>query len=67
MVNVIVSIYYCALVVKAAYNQGPEDELSKISLSFSVKSLTVAMVIVIVIGGIFPQYFFGLARAGPHG
>ncbi len=63
MINVAISLYYYALVVKAAYLQEPEEELPRIPLSLPAKLLTSAMVIFIVIGGIFPHHLYELARA----
>jgi NADH-quinone oxidoreductase subunit N len=62
MVNVLISLYYYALVVKAAFLQEPEEELPAISLSLPDRLLTGAMVIVLVVGGIFPQYLYTIAR-----
>ena len=63
MVNVVISLYYYALVVKAAYLLEPEEELPRIPLSVPTKLLTGALVIVMVGGGIFPHYFYALASA----
>ena len=63
MLNVAVSLYYYALVVKAAYLTEPDEELPPIRLSAPVKLLTALMVTVIVAGGIFPQHLYELARA----
>ena len=62
MINVAISLYYYALVVKAAYLQEPEEELPGIPLSLPAKLLTSAMVIFIVVGGIFPHHLYELAR-----
>lgn len=62
MVNVLISLYYYALVVEAAFLHEPEEELPAISLSLPDRLLTGAMVIVLVVGGIFPQYLYTLAR-----
>lgn len=63
MINVVISLYYYALVVKAAYLLEPEEELPRIVLSFPTRLLTVTMVLVIVVGGIFPHHLYALARA----
>jgi NADH-quinone oxidoreductase subunit N len=64
MVNVAISLYYYALVVKAAYLEESEEEIPRmIPLSLPAKLLTSAMVIFIVVGGIFPHYLYELARA----
>jgi NADH-quinone oxidoreductase subunit N len=63
MINVVVSLYYYVLVVKAAFLLEPEKELPPIYLSAPATILTAVMIIVIVIGGIFPRYLFQLAQA----
>ena len=63
MINVVLSLYYYALVIKAAYFLEPQEDLPKIPLSWPVRMLTVAMMIIIVGGGIFPDYLSALASA----
>lgn len=63
MINVVVSLYYYVQVVKAAFLLEPDEELPTIHLSAPATILTVAMVVVIVVGGIFPRYLFELATA----
>ncbi len=63
MINVVVSLYYYIQVVKAAFLLEPGEELPSIHLSTPATLLTVAMVVVIVVGGIWPGYLFELARA----
>jgi NADH-quinone oxidoreductase subunit N len=63
MINVVVSLYYYIQVVKAAFLLEPNEELPSIHLSVPATILTVAMVLVIVAGGIFPRYLFQLASA----
>ena len=61
MVNVVISLYYYALVVKAAYLIEPEESLPPIHLTLPVKLLTLAMVIVVVAGGIYPRPLYDMA------
>ena len=61
MINVVLSLYYYALVIKAAYFLPAEEDLPVISLSWPVKLLTVVMMMIIIGGGIFPAYFYKLA------
>jgi NADH-quinone oxidoreductase subunit N len=61
MVNVVVSLYYYALVVKAAYLLKPEKELPAIRLSMAARLLVVILVAAIVAGGIFPGHLYSLA------
>jgi NADH-quinone oxidoreductase subunit N len=63
MVNVVISLYYYALVVKAAYLKEPEEALPPIRLTLPARLLTMAMVIVVVGGGIYPQPIYAVARA----
>jgi NADH-quinone oxidoreductase subunit N len=63
MINVVISLYYYALVVKAAYLLKPEQELPRIQLSIPSRLLAVALVIVLVGGGIYPYYLYSLAKA----
>ncbi len=63
MINVAVSLYYYIQVVRAAFVLVPDEELSPINLSAPATILTVVMLFVIVVGGIFPRYLFQLAQA----
>jgi NADH-quinone oxidoreductase subunit N len=63
MINVVVSLYYYIHVVKAAFLLEPDKELPAIRLSGPVALLTVAMIIVIIVGGLFPRYLLQLAEA----
>jgi NADH-quinone oxidoreductase subunit N len=58
---VVLSLYYYALVIKAAYFLPTEEDLPVIILSWPVKLLTVVMIMIIIGGGIFPAYFYELA------
>jgi NADH-quinone oxidoreductase subunit N len=62
MVNVVISLYYYALLIKAAYFLQPADALPPIPLSIPDKILTAAVILVIVTGGFYPTYFYGLAK-----
>jgi NADH-quinone oxidoreductase subunit N len=66
MINVVVSLYYYALVVKAAYLLEPAEASAPIRLSVPTRLLAVMMVIVIVVGGMFPAHLYSLARAAAH-
>jgi len=61
MVNVAVSLYYYALVIKAAYFLPAEEDLPDIILSWPVRLLTIILMTIIIGGGIFPAYFYDLA------
>ena len=63
MINVVVSLYYYIQIIKAAFLLEPDEELPPINLSAPVTILTIVMVVVIVVGGIWPSHLFELARA----
>ena len=63
MVNVVISLYYYILVVKAAYLLEADASLPSLQVSFPTKMLTGALVTAILVLGVFPQYLLELARA----
>ena len=63
MINVVVSLYYYIQVLKAAFLLEPDEELPAIRLSAPATILTAVMVVVIIVGGLFPRYLFQLAQA----
>ncbi|MEJ2222092.1 MAG: NADH-quinone oxidoreductase subunit N [Desulfobacterales bacterium] len=63
MINVVISLYYYLMVLKAAYLLKPESAVSEIQLSPAAKILTVGLIVVMVVVGIFPTYVFELAEA----
>jgi NADH-quinone oxidoreductase subunit N len=63
MVNVVISLYYYALVVKAAYLLPPEKELPEIRLSPAGRALTLLLVTAMVVGGLFPARLYSIAIA----
>jgi len=63
MINVVISLYYYLLVLKAAYLLKPKFAVSEIPLSPPTKVLTIALIIVMVGVGIFPSYVLELAEA----
>jgi NADH-quinone oxidoreductase subunit N len=67
MINVAVSLYFYIQVVKAAFLLEPEEELPPIGLSAPARILAVLMVLVMIVGGIFPRYLFQLASAAVKG
>jgi NADH-quinone oxidoreductase subunit N len=62
-INVVVSLYYYIQVVKAAFLLEPDKEMPAIKLSGPATILTAAMIVVILVGGIFPRYLHQLAKA----
>jgi NADH-quinone oxidoreductase subunit N len=63
MINVVISLYYYLLVLKAAYLLEPEQVQADIELSAPIKMLTGALVLVMVVVGIYPHYLIELTIA----
>ncbi len=63
MINVVISLYYYLLILKAAYLQEPAEELPPLNVSPQIKILAGALVILMVVAGIFPTYLIELASA----
>jgi NADH-quinone oxidoreductase subunit N len=60
MANVVISLYYYLLVVRAAYLLEPEADLPKLQLPPVLKLLTGALV---VVAGIYPRLFLEMSRS----
>jgi len=63
MINVVISLYYYLLILKAAYLLEPEEFQADIELSTPMKILTGALVLVMVVVGIYPHHLIELSRA----
>jgi len=63
MINVVISLYYYILVVRAAYLLEPDETLPRLQLSSPIKILTGALLTVMIAAGVFPHYLLELARA----
>lgn len=63
MINVVISLYYYLLVLKAAYLVEPDQKLPELRISPAVKMLTAALIAAMVTVGIFPTYVLKLAEA----
>ncbi|MCG6917216.1 MAG: NADH-quinone oxidoreductase subunit N, partial [Deltaproteobacteria bacterium] len=63
MINVVISLYYYILVVRAAYLLDSDASLPRLQVSIPTKMLTGALVTAILVFGVFPQYLLELARA----
>ncbi len=63
MFNVVISLYYYLLVLKAVYLLEPDGALPQLRLSPQVKVLTGALIIMMVAVGIFPTYIIEIAEA----
>jgi len=63
MINVVISLYYYLLILKAAYLLEPEQAQADIQLSAPLKMLTGMLVLVMVVIGIYPHHLIELTRA----
>ncbi len=63
MINVVISLYYYLLILKAAYLEEPVEDLPPLDISPPVKILSGVLVVVMVVAGIFPRYLIELAGA----
>jgi len=63
MINVVISLYYYLLVIKAAYLTKPDKEMPELRISPAIKVLSGALIAAIVAVGIFPTYVLRLAEA----
>jgi NADH-quinone oxidoreductase subunit N len=63
MIDVVISLYYYLLILKAAYLLEPEDEQPTLQLSQPTTIITGVLVAVMVVVGIYPTYIFELATA----
>jgi NADH-quinone oxidoreductase subunit N len=62
MINVVISLYYYLLVVRAAYLLKPKEQLPELEVSSSIKVLAGLLIFGMVAGGILPQYIIELSR-----
>ena len=63
MLNVVISLYYYILVVRAAYLLESDETLPRLQVSIPTKMLTGTLVTVIVVVGVFPHHLLELASA----
>jgi len=63
MINVVISLYYYLLVLKAAYLTEPEDGARAPEVPAHIQLLAGALIAVMVIGGIYPRFLIALAQA----
>lgn len=63
MFNVVISLYYYLLVIKAAYLTEPVEELPELRISPRVKVLTGVLVTFTVLAGFWPTWLIEAARA----
>jgi len=63
MINVVISLYYYLLVLKAAYLLESDEDLPDLRVSLPVKMLTGLLIFGMIVGGIFPSQLIKIARA----
>jgi NADH-quinone oxidoreductase subunit N len=66
MINVVVSLYYYLLVIKAAYLLEPKEALPPLNVSPFIKLLSGVLAAVMIAAGLFPYYLIELADAAAH-
>ncbi|MFP4225711.1 MAG: NADH-quinone oxidoreductase subunit N [Desulfobacterales bacterium] len=62
MLNVVISLYYYLLVIKAAYFTEPSGDAAPIPVSTSLQVLAVGLILVMILGGIYPHHLIELAQ-----
>ncbi len=62
MINVVISLYYYLLVIKAAYLLEPAEALPPLGVSFAKKLLAGTSAAVIVVAGFFPYWLVQIAQ-----
>jgi len=63
MINVVISLYYYLLIVRAAYLLRPDEELAPIPVSLANRVFAGVLVTAIIVLGVFPHHLLELARA----
>jgi NADH-quinone oxidoreductase subunit N len=63
MINVVISLYYYILIVRAAYLLESDADLPRLQVSIPTKILTGALVSVMIVFGVFPQHLIEVAKA----
>jgi NADH-quinone oxidoreductase subunit N len=63
MINVVISLYYYLLVLKAAYLDEPARDLPKLALSVPTRVLSMVLIVVIVAVGFYPTTLMEVVQA----
>jgi len=63
MINATISLYYYLMVIRAAYLLEPENECPPLPVDSPTRCLSVALVIMMIYLGIFPDRFLALTQA----
>jgi NADH-quinone oxidoreductase subunit N len=66
MFNVVISLYYYLLVLKAAYLQEPEHDLPALVVSPLTKILAGSLTGVIIVAGFYPTILIRMAGAAAN-
>jgi NADH-quinone oxidoreductase subunit N len=62
MINVVISLYYYLLVIKAAYLLEPKGDRPAVRLSPPVRLLSGTLIAVMIVAGFFPYYLIQIAE-----
>ena len=62
MINVLISLYYYLLILKAAYLEEPAKDAPEIAVSMPDKALMAATAVFIVVAGFYPAHLIQIAR-----
>jgi len=62
MINVVISLYYYLLVLKAAYLTEPEADLPELRVTPATQIIAGTMIVLMVFGGIYPRFLIDLAN-----
>ena len=63
MINVVISLYYYLMILRAAYLMEPGENQAGIQLSIPIKVITAVLVVGMVVVGIYPHHLIELTRA----
>jgi NADH-quinone oxidoreductase subunit N len=63
MINATISLYYYLIVIKAAYLLEPEKPYPPVKVDVWTKTMSIALVVIMVYLGIFPDQFVALTEA----
>ena len=63
MINVVISLYYYLLMIRAAYLLEPAEELPPLGVSIPKKLLAGASTLMIVLAGVYPPWLIQLAQS----
>lgn len=63
MINVVISLYYYLLILKAAYLTQPEDDPGPLNVAFPIKAIAIVLILIMVVAGFYPAPLIELTSA----